>query len=77
MRLRVQSVYPLPPLKAWFLVPKYLGNDSNVYGLKQALQSTLAPLARVQANALLLELDEFELLDETGLEVLQDGSLVV
>lgn len=75
MRVKVETVAPLPHVKAWFsthAVP-------SILDLKTALCTDLLPLAhdRVRAGDILLLLDDFELLDASPVDVVRDGDLVV
>ncbi|KAG8996502.1 hypothetical protein FRB90_012706 [Tulasnella sp. 427] len=76
MRLRITTHPPLPPLKVWFGI-----DDENVAGysvqdLKKGL-SELFALRDFEPEHLLLELDDFELLDESLCsQVLQAGDLI-
>ncbi|KAI0643595.1 hypothetical protein C8Q79DRAFT_1022626 [Trametes meyenii] len=75
MRLKVESVAPLPHVKAWFstnAVP-------TILDLKASLCSDLSPLShdRVRPQDVLLLLDDFELLDSSAIDVVRDGDLVV
>lgn len=79
MRLRVQTLPPLPDLKAWFIPDeKYL--PDSISKLKEALCSSVTVLkdAGVRREDIQLLLDEFELLNETPFTAaLRDGDLVV
>ncbi|KAH9853351.1 hypothetical protein C2E23DRAFT_755320 [Lenzites betulinus] len=75
MRLKVETVPPLPLLKAWFsthAVP-------SILDLKLALCTGLSPLVhhRIDPHHILLLLDDFELLDASPIDVVRDGDLVV
>lgn len=76
MRLKFSTAPPLPPLKAWTLLPI---NITTVRGLKAHLYLQLCAslsskeLREVEADTIALELEGeegFELLNETALEVL-------
>ncbi|KAI0352789.1 hypothetical protein OH77DRAFT_1459755 [Trametes cingulata] len=75
MRVKVESVAPLPHVKAWFsanAVP-------TIFDLKTALCADLVPLSqdRIRPQDVLLLLDDFELLDSSPIDVVRDGDLVV
>lgn len=74
MRIRIQTISPLPSLKAWFT----LDSDSShwiIEDLKQSLCQKLTVLqdAEVQQRDLVLLLDEFELLNDSPIHVVRDG----
>jgi len=79
MRLKLQTNPPLAPLKAWFPLP-----DSSsptlltINELKHHLCTHLLVLTKscVNAKDIVLVLDEFELLNETEVDVLRDGDLI-
>ncbi|EJF63140.1 hypothetical protein DICSQDRAFT_56957 [Dichomitus squalens LYAD-421 SS1] len=75
MRVKVESVAPLPHLKAWFT----LNAIPTVHDLKTALCIDLLPFrdAAVHAQQLTLLLDDFELLDSSPIDVVRDGDLIV
>lgn len=80
MRLRIQTLPPLPGLKAWFIPAAYQNLPSSVADFKAVLSSSVAVLrdAGVRQEDIQLLLDEFELLDESRFdEALRDGDLVV
>lgn len=70
MRLKLQAEPPFPPLKAWFPVPT---NIHSINNLKSSLKSAFKVLTSFEFD---LFLDDFELLDESVLDVLRDGDLV-
>ena len=75
MRVKVESVAPLPHVKAWFgahAIP-------TVHDLKTALCADLLPFnaAGVRAQNLILLLDDFELLDSSPIDVVRDGDLIM
>ncbi|KAF8627314.1 hypothetical protein AX15_004434 [Amanita polypyramis BW_CC] len=78
MRLRVQTIPPLPELKAWF-IPRptsTLLHLNTILELKQAICHDIKQLHQQHGNIRLL-LDGFELLDSLPFdEVLRDGDLV-
>ncbi|KAJ7224513.1 hypothetical protein GGX14DRAFT_426095 [Mycena pura] len=71
MRLKIQSLPPLPELKVWFTPDE---RCTTVANLKSALTSVLFAAAK---TALELSLDGFDLLEGSPLHVLRDGDLVV
>jgi hypothetical protein len=77
MRLRIQTVPPLPKLKAWFPVDS-TDSWATVHDLKSALCSRVQVLrdASVQALHVVLFLDDFELLKESDINVVRDGDLI-
>jgi hypothetical protein len=79
MRLKLQTNPPLSPLKAWFPLPDSLSPTlSTINELKRHLCTHFPILSKscITAKDIVLELDEFELLDETELGVLRDGDLI-
>ncbi|KAF8304787.1 hypothetical protein DL93DRAFT_2090101 [Clavulina sp. PMI_390] len=90
MRIRVLSRPPLPTIKAWFAVPDSNNNAgpssllqhelpiSTINDLKFALCSKIHDLTNAAGPAeIKLLLDDFELLDQSPIEVLKDGDLVI
>ncbi|KAI0751669.1 hypothetical protein C8Q80DRAFT_1268869 [Daedaleopsis nitida] len=75
MRVKIESVAPLPHVKAWFSAHAL----PTIYDLKTALCTDLNPLkdASIEAQDLLLLLDDFELLDASPIDVVHDGDLIV
>lgn len=75
MRVKLESVAPLPHIKAWFSAHAL----PTIYDLKTALCTDLNPLkdASIEAHDLLLLLDDFELLDSSPIDVVHDGDLIV
>ncbi|KAG1888746.1 hypothetical protein F4604DRAFT_965463 [Suillus subluteus] len=71
MRLKISTVHPLGPLKAWFAL-----NDEahTIAQLKCALCARL-PIG-VQAENMTLMMDEYDLLDESPISILRDGDAV-
>jgi hypothetical protein len=89
MRIRVLSRPPLPYIKAWFVVPdagegvaSSLGitepAPEDIHALKSALRNGIPALRSscLSASDLILMIDGFELLDQSGLAVIKDGDLV-
>lgn len=77
LRLRLQTSAPLPALKCWFSLPSNAG--LNEFGtLKEHLCSELDVFtqADVSPSNLQLLLDDFELLDDSPLDILRDGDLL-
>ena len=75
MRLKVETVAPLPHVKAWFganAIP-------TIHDLKPSLCADLPPLrgAAVHPRDLILLLDDFELLDSSPIDVVRDGDLIM
>ncbi|TFY83258.1 hypothetical protein EWM64_g753 [Hericium alpestre] len=77
MRVRVITSPPLPELKAWFSLAT-LAEDASVTILKDKLCKTLQALrdAGVCGQDTILSLDDFELLDESRIDILRDGDLI-
>ncbi|PCH41662.1 hypothetical protein WOLCODRAFT_132061 [Wolfiporia cocos MD-104 SS10] len=75
MRVKVESVHPLPTVKAWFSVH----SATNIEALKEVLCSDLHTLqtAQIRARDITLVLDDFELLDPSPIDVVRDGDLIV
>ncbi len=75
MRVKVESVAPLPHVKAWFSAHAI----PTVHDLKTALCADLLPFnaAGVRAQNLILLLDDFELLDSSPIDVVRDGDLIM
>lgn len=81
MRLRIQTLAPLPELKAWYFADSDTLSDnvlSTVTHLKQAICLQVPALRQLGVNGhqLVLLLDNFELLDDSPLNVVRDGDLV-
>jgi hypothetical protein len=74
MRIRFQADFTQPPLKAWFNV----GNAATISELKRALITGVKGLqdARAEGSDLVLLLDDFEVLDESPIDVLREGELI-
>jgi hypothetical protein len=80
MRLRIQTIPPLPELKAWYSADHdtTLDATSTIAHLKNAIClqfSTLTDLG-VNRHHLVFLLDSFELLDDSSLGLLRDGDLI-
>ncbi|KAI0329908.1 hypothetical protein GY45DRAFT_1278743 [Cubamyces sp. BRFM 1775] len=75
MRVKVESVPPLPHVKAWFSANAL----PSILDLKNSLCADLQPLSheRVLPEHILLLLDDFELLDSSPIDVVRDGDLIV
>ncbi|KZT21227.1 hypothetical protein NEOLEDRAFT_1181852 [Neolentinus lepideus HHB14362 ss-1] len=71
-RIRLGSTDP--PLKAWFSVPSHV---ATVRDLKKSLCSDIDALDDVAPERVTLLLDEFELLDDSPINVLRDGDLLL
>lgn len=76
MRIRVlaESQSGVPQVRSWFNVEQ----ENTVASIKSSLCTSISALreARVQATELVLLLDDFELLDNTTVDILRDGDLV-
>lgn len=77
MRLRLQTLPPLPALKAWF-IPDLPVAPSTIHNLKEAICQRVQVLqdGRIAERHIDLILDEFELLSDSPLAVVRDGDLV-
>ncbi|KXN80899.1 hypothetical protein AN958_06846 [Leucoagaricus sp. SymC.cos] len=78
MRLRIQTLSPLPDLKAWFIQEDHQ-TPASIGNLKQLLCSNIGILksARVIPGDVQLLLDDFELLNESPFAAaLRDGDLL-
>ncbi|KAI0759711.1 hypothetical protein BD413DRAFT_722109 [Trametes elegans] len=75
MRIKVESVAPLPHIKAWFSTSAV----PTIFDLKTSLCSDLPLLhfGHIRPGDILLLLDDFELLDSSPIDVVRDGDLVV
>lgn len=86
MRIKVASVPPLPSIHVWYSLPESTPASSSraqeklitIQSLKQRLCADLGALhdARIHAEDILLLMDDFELLDSSGVDVLRDGDLI-
>jgi len=81
MRLRFQTVSPLPELKAWYSTdPDAVsdGGSSTIAHLKHTICLQIPALRQFGVNGrqLVLLLDSFELLDDSPLSVVRDGDLI-
>lgn len=78
MRIRILSEFEqttnLPQVRSWFNVD----TENTVASLKLSLCSSVPALreARIRANELVLTLDDFELLDNSAIDVLRDEDLI-
>jgi hypothetical protein len=78
MRLRIQTLPPLPDLKAWFIPDPHKTPDS-IREFKRTLCSSVVVLKEedVASDDIQLLLDDFELLDESPFAAaLRDGDLI-
>ncbi|KIO27077.1 hypothetical protein M407DRAFT_233511 [Tulasnella calospora MUT 4182] len=74
MRIRIASHPPLPVLKAWFGIDDHAAATQTVLDLKRGLSEQLCAPGH---QHLLLELEGFELLDESlCYQVLREGDLI-
>ncbi|KAG0698015.1 hypothetical protein DFH29DRAFT_943544 [Suillus ampliporus] len=72
MRLKISTVHPLSPFKAWFAL------DTEVYTIAQ-LKCTLCarlPIIGLQADNIILVMDGYDLLDDSPISILRDGDAV-
>lgn len=74
-RIRLQSSSPLPPLKAWYLIPSTV---TTIRDLKLALCSQLPMFKdmRIQPAHIMLEIDGFELLEESHIDLVREGDIL-
>ncbi|KIM62778.1 hypothetical protein SCLCIDRAFT_793695 [Scleroderma citrinum Foug A] len=83
MRIKVTTTPPLPPLKAWFLVPSTHASasstacESTIAGLKSRLCCSLPTLRGFPPTSLCLSIDGFQLLDASEIGVIRDGDLII
>lgn len=69
MRIRLSTTLPLPPLKAWYLLPRSVETISE---LKAQLVADLAAFKGIKPRLLAFEVDGFEVLDASRCEVLNE-----
>jgi len=78
MRIRILSEFEqatnLPQIRSWFNVDR----ENTVASLKLSLCASVPALreARVRATELVLTLDDFELLDDSAIDILRDEDLI-
>lgn len=74
MRIKIQTVPPLPPLKAWVGVQA----EPTILHLKRTIRTQLDSLRTpaISDTDLLLLLDDFQLLDASPIDVIRDGDRV-
>jgi hypothetical protein len=77
MRIRLLSEFEqtnLPVIRSWFNVDR----ENTVTSLKLSLCASVPALrnAHLRAEELVLTLDEFELLDDSPINILRDGDLI-
>jgi hypothetical protein len=93
MRVRLQSQPPLSPLKAWFEIPLALVNpQETIEDLKVELcrkvltppwtgnhgpSDTLKGNEKLRADQIILEIDGFELLDGSAVNVIRENDLIL
>lgn len=75
MRVKIESVAPLPHVKAWFSAQAL----PTIHDLKISLCSDLFAFkhASIDAEDIVLILDDFELLDSSPTDVVRDGDLIM
>jgi hypothetical protein len=80
MRLRIQTIPPLPELKVWYSADHdtTLDASSTIAHLKHAICLQVPALrdSAVNGRHLVLLLDTFELLDDSPFGLLRDGDLI-
>lgn len=65
-RVRIQTIHPLPPLKAWYPLPQA---DTDVAAFKQRMRQDLG----LTFHDIGLEVDGFDLLDALPVDSVVDG----
>jgi hypothetical protein len=77
MRLRILTTPPLPDVKAWFSTLP-LDPSATVADFKTDICSRIQSLkdARIHADDIALVLDDFDLLNESSIDVVRDGDLI-
>lgn len=71
MRLKISTVHPLDPLKAWFAL------DDEAHTITQLKRTLCARLPiGMQADNITLMMDEYDLLNESPISILRDGDAV-
>ncbi|KAF9817633.1 hypothetical protein IEO21_03289 [Rhodonia placenta] len=75
MRIKLESVPPLPLVKAWFSVH----SATTVSELKSVLCSDLPAFldGQLRGGDILLLLEDFELLDSSPIDVIREGDLII
>lgn len=73
LRLRIATLPPLVPLKALFLVA---ASSRTIGDLKAQLVHNLGQLRGVAPAELLLEVDGWELLDGSQVELVREGDVI-
>jgi hypothetical protein len=88
MRIRVTTLPPLPSIQVWYPLPeptlsrastsRLAQQPFTIQSLKERLCSDLTTLRnlRIREEDVVLVMDEFELLDSSGVDVLRDGDLI-
>ncbi|KAG1785925.1 uncharacterized protein HD556DRAFT_1418851 [Suillus plorans] len=71
MRLKISTIHPLGPFKAWFALDD---EAHTITQLKRALCARL-PIG-MQADNITLVMDEYDLLDDSPISILRDGDAV-
>lgn len=74
MRLKISTVHPLSPFKAWFSLDTLADNVYTVAHLKRTLCARL-PLGLIDHNITLV-MDDYDLLDDSPVSILRDGDTV-
>ncbi|KAG6890193.1 hypothetical protein C0992_002850 [Termitomyces sp. T32_za158] len=75
MRLKLQTKPPLPEVKAWFC-PHPDNVPTTIAELKYSISRQI-PSLEISGKDVLLLLDDFELLDDSPLDVVRDGDLIL
>lgn len=74
MRLKISTVHPLSPFKAWFVLDTLVDNVYTIAHLKRTLCARL-PLV-LPDNNIILVMDDYDLLDDSPISILRDGDAV-
>ncbi|KAF8516678.1 hypothetical protein JB92DRAFT_2909916 [Gautieria morchelliformis] len=75
-RIRLQSSARLPSFRVWFLIPQHV---ADVPSLKLVICTQLPALKGLDISPaqLILEIDDFELIDECDIDLVRDGDILV
>ena len=78
MRVRLVTQLPLPPLKAWYLLPSPPTGSSRISELKAELALNLQSFrdSSISGDRLILSIDGFDLLDQSPCDVIKEGDLI-
>ena len=73
MRLKISTVHPLSPFKAWFALDTLADEVYTIAHLKRTLCTRLPGLPD---DNITLMMDEYDLLDDSPISILRDGDVV-